>query len=86
MQTVNLNQALERDGAQLISVNKQIVEFTCKCGVTHQKQKRALCQTTGAFCKNCSSRNTQIKRIRNKIEINDALLAAAAANASSQKI
>jgi hypothetical protein len=72
---MDVEKSIERDGAKLISVNKQIVEFTCKCGTVHQKQKRAICQTSGAFCKFCSNKNTQIKRIRKKIEINNALLA-----------
>ena len=64
---------ISRDGATLIISDKSYISFTCKCGTAHTKTMRAL-NTTGAFCKDCSQKNTQIKRLTNKIKINELML------------
>lgn len=46
--------------------------FTCKCGKAESKSKRAL--KTNPFCKDCTQRNTAIKKIKNKIALNNELL------------
>lgn len=69
-----LQQALERDKASLASINKSNVNFICKCGTQHTKLKQAICHTSGAFCKDCTSRNTSIKRLKNKIAAMKTLL------------
>lgn len=46
--------------------------FTCKCGTTESKGKRAL--KANPFCKECTQRNTAIKKIKNKIALNNELL------------
>ena len=71
---MDVKESAERDGATIISVNKQVVTFNCKCGAQHEKLKRAICKTSGAFCKNCTDRNTNIKRLDNKIKQMKALL------------
>jgi len=71
---MDIKESAERDGATIISVNKQVVQFNCKCGAQHQKLKRAICKTSGAFCKSCTDRNTNIKRLDNKIKQMKALL------------
>jgi hypothetical protein len=80
-----LTESITRDGATLVSINKQTINFTCKCGQQHTKQKAAICKISGAFCKDCTDRNTQIKRIRAKITLNDKLLAMQAKQASQAK-
>jgi hypothetical protein len=50
-----------------------LVNFICTCGTSHTKTVKAL-KTTGAFCKDCSQKNTQIKRLTNKIAINELML------------
>lgn len=55
------------------NINKSLIEFTCKCGVNHSKSKRAF-TTSGAFCKDCTKRNTAIKKLKNKIALNNSLL------------
>ena len=55
------------------STNRDMVNFICTCGTSHTKTVKAL-KTTGAFCKDCSQKNTQIKRLRNKIAINELML------------
>ena len=70
-----LENVITRDEATYISINKdKTVDFTCKCGTKHTKKKQAIIKTSGAFCKDCTSRNTSIKRIKNKIAANNALL------------
>ena len=59
--------------AILVNNNKSIIEFTCKCGIVHSKSKRAL-NISGPFCKNCTQRNTSIKKIKNRIALNNSLL------------
>ena len=49
------------------------IEFTCKCGANYSKTKRAL-NTSGPFCKDCTQRNTAIKKIKNKIALNNEML------------
>jgi hypothetical protein len=46
--------------------------FTCKCGVTESKGKRAL--KINPFCKDCTQVNTAIKKIKNKIALNNEML------------
>jgi len=53
--------------------NKPKIEFTCKCGSNYSKSKRAL-NISGPFCKDCTQRNIAIKKIQNKIAINNELL------------
>lgn len=53
--------------------NKSVIEFTCKCGVNHSKSKKAL-KVSGPFCKDCTQRNAAIKRIKNKIALNNEML------------
>lgn len=65
---------LERDRATLVSIDKSIVNFICKCGIHYTKKIGAICKTTGAFCKYCSQKNTAIKRIQKRIDINNSLL------------
>ena len=69
-----LEEALQRDGAMLLSIDKQKIEFVCKCGTTYTKLKSAICNTSGAFCKDCTDKNTSIKRLTNKIAYMKALL------------
>lgn len=71
---MDLSESITRDGAILVSINKQTIQFTCKCGELHSKQKAAICKTSGAFCKNCTDKNTQIKRLQAKIDLNNYLL------------
>jgi hypothetical protein len=70
---MDVKESAERDGATIISVNR-LVQFICKCGTQHEKLKRAICKTSGAFCKSCTDRNTNIKRLDNKIKQMKALL------------
>jgi hypothetical protein len=53
--------------------NALLIEFTCKCGKNHSKTKRAL-NISGPFCKGCTQRNTAIKKIKNKIALNNEML------------
>ena len=53
-------------------VNKYI-EFTCACGTHHSKTMRAF-HISGPFCKHCTQRNTSIKKIKNKIALNNEML------------
>jgi len=69
-----LLRCLERDGATLVTIEQSIVHFVCKCGAHYNKQIRAICTTTGAFCKYCSQRNTAIKRIQIRINTNLSLI------------
>lgn len=69
-----LTTCLERDRATLVSIDKSIVNFICKCGASYNKKIGAICTTTGAFCKYCSQKNTAIKRIQKRISINNSLL------------
>ena len=64
---------IKRDGATLVSSDKTHINFICKCGTAHTKTVKAL-NATGAFCKDCSQKNTQIKRLTNKIKINELML------------
>ena len=80
-----LTESITRDGGTLLSIDKQTITFTCKCGQQHAKQKAAICKTSGAFCKDCTDRNTQIKRLRAKITLNDKLLAQQAKQAQQSK-
>jgi hypothetical protein len=68
-----IKESAERDGATIICINRQVVQFYCKCGAHHEKLKRAICKTSGAFCKDCTSKNTSIKRLNNKIKYMKAL-------------
>lgn len=52
---------------------KNPVTFTCKCGKIHTKSKRAF-DLSGPFCKDCTQRNTAIKKIKNKIALNNEML------------
>lgn len=73
--SLDLNTALERDGAKLVSLDyRKQVKFICKCGATHSKPKKAVCATSGAFCKDCTDKNTSIKRIRTKIAYMNSIL------------
>lgn len=63
----SISTSIERDGATFISTEGSIVNFRCKCGAIHHKQKAAICKTSGAYCKDCTSKNTAIKRIKTKI-------------------
>ena len=54
-------------------VDKKSIEFTCKCGANHSKSQRAL-HISGPFCKDCTQRNTAIKRIKNQIALNKEML------------
>jgi hypothetical protein len=65
---------ISRDGATLVNYDKTRINFICKCGTAYNKAIKAICTTTGAFCKDCSQTNTAIKRLRNKIAVNEALL------------
>jgi hypothetical protein len=71
---LEVKEASIRDGATIICVNRQVVQFYCKCGAHHEKLKRAICKTSGAFCKSCTDRNTNIKRLTHKITQMNALL------------
>jgi hypothetical protein len=62
-----LSDALKRDEATLLTKEAGYVHFKCKCGAAHRKQHGAIVKTTGAFCRDCTSRNTSIKRIQAKI-------------------
>lgn len=67
--------AMARDGAHFLSSDKSTVHFVCKCGTTHHKSVISICKTSGAFCADCTSKNTSIKRIQNKIATINAQLA-----------
>ena len=54
-------------------VNNTSIDITCKCGTKHSKTKRAL-HISGPFCKDCTQRNTAIKKIQNKIALNNEML------------
>ena len=76
---MDVKELLLKDGATLIGtykniINKTPITFICKCCSTYTKQAHLICKTTGGFCKDCSDRNTQIKRLQNKIELNKRLL------------
>ena len=81
---MELPESIARDGATLISKTGQGVDFLCKCGAKHRKRAAAICNTSGAFCKDCTERNTSIKRIRNKITFISSLLADAGPTQSTQ--
>jgi hypothetical protein len=49
------------------------MEGICKCGQPYFKTKRAF-KNTGPLCADCTSRATAIKKLRNKIAANNALL------------
>ena len=53
--------------------NKSVIEFTCKCGAQYSKSKKAF-KVSGPFCKGCTQRNTAIKKIKNKIALNNEML------------
>jgi len=72
---INLEESLIRDGAKLVNLTGNICQFTCKCGTNHCKPLKAILTTSGAFCKDCTQTNTSIKKIKNKIALNEALLA-----------
>jgi hypothetical protein len=72
---LTLEESIMRDGATLIHTTTYKTTFICKCGTTHTKKNKLICVTTGAYCKDCSQKNTSIKRIKNKIALNNALLA-----------
>jgi hypothetical protein len=72
--SVTLKDALQRDNASLVNIHKSTVDFVCKCGKSHTKPQKAICLTSGAFCKECTQRNTAIKKIKNKIILNNLLL------------
>jgi hypothetical protein len=65
---------ISRDAATLVSYDKNRINFICKCGTAYNKTVKAICTTTGAFCRDCSQTNTAIKRLRKKIATNEALL------------
>ena len=44
-----------------------------RLGSNHTKTQRAI-KISGAFCQSCTQANTSIKRIKNKIKINNELL------------
>ena len=52
---------------------KSPLTFTCTCGTMHTKSKRAF-DISGPFCKHCTQRNTAIKKIKNKIALNNKLI------------
>ena len=68
-----INAQITRDNAALVNINKSTIDFTCKCGLAYSKTKRAFSKS-GAFCKHCTQRNTSIKKIANKIALNNSLL------------
>jgi len=72
MQTVEAAAAAAA-AAAATTINKSLIEFTCKCGTQYRKSKRAL-KVTGPFCIRCTQRNTAIKKIKNKIALNNELL------------
>lgn len=49
------------------------MEGTCKCGQPYSKTKRAF-KNTGPLCPHCTSKAAAIKKIKNKIANNNALL------------
>ena len=62
-----LSDALKRDEATLLTKEAGYVHFKCGCGAVYRKRRGAIVETSGAFCRDCTSRNTPIKRIRAKI-------------------
>jgi hypothetical protein len=78
----SLSAVMERDGAALFSQDKQLISFRCKCGIGASKSKVTIART-GAFCENCQSKNTNIKRIRNKINLMNSLMGIAPLSAVS---
>lgn len=56
-----------------MDILKPPVTFTCTCGTVHSKSKRAF-DSSGPFCKYCTQRNTAIKKIKNKISLNNKLI------------
>lgn len=49
------------------------MEGTCKCGQPYSKTKRAF-KNTGPLCRDCTSRAAAIKKLTNKIALNNSLL------------
>jgi len=72
---ISLEESMTRDGATPVSTIKTATTFVCKCGTTHTKPQKAIILTSGAYCKDCTQRNTAIKKIKNKIALNNLLLA-----------
>lgn len=69
---MKLDEALVRDGASIIGnyanvLQKTLIHFMCKCGKNHSKTVKLICYGSGAYCESCVSKNTAIKRIKNKI-------------------
>ena len=62
----DIKESAERDGATIICINGQIVQFHCECGAHHEKRKSAICKTSGAFCKDCTNKNTSNKRLNKR--------------------
>jgi len=55
-----LNSIKERDKCIILTqhtsfTSESIIEFTCKCGMKHEKTFSSLYKSTGAFCKKCTS-------------------------------
>lgn len=62
MNCLTISDKVEKDGATLVSINNQRVLFICKCGMQHEKLKSSVLRKGGAFCKNCTDKNTSIKK------------------------
>jgi len=70
---MNIQKIIEENQAKLVSIDEQNITFVCVCGSNHRKTLRAI-KISGAFCRSCTQTNTSIKRIKNKIKINNDLL------------
>ena len=70
---MNIQKIIEENQAKLVSIDMQNITYTCSCGSNHTKTQRAI-KISGAFCQPCTQTNTSIKRIKNKIKINNDLL------------
>jgi len=70
---MNIQKTIEANRAKLVSIDKQNITFVCVCGSNNTKTLRAI-KISGAFCQPCTQTNTSIKRIKNKIKINNDLL------------
>lgn len=72
MEAVEAVEAVAAAEAAATVVNNKS-EFTCKCGARDSKSKKAL-KVSGPFCKGCTQHNASIKRIKNKIALNNEML------------
>lgn len=72
----SLIECITKQGATFVKKDSLGVSFICKCGTPYIKTQILICKTSGPFCKDCTQINTYVKKLKKRIEINNALLAA----------